>query len=238
MPQLDLILPAYNPSKGWHLYALERIGELRTLRPQWDIRLLVVSDGSLLGHEGEVQEALKLGMNAAFVHLHYSGNRGKGYALRYAVDRSSADYVLYTDWDFPFTLESYLEALDSLSYGAEVVLPVRQLERYMRHLSPMRRMLSSGSRLLNRLLLALPSNDTQGGIKAFNRRGKDIFLSTRIERFLFDTEFIALAVRQQADVRLTTCQIRPEIVMSTMSWTTLRRELRYIPRLYIARWFS
>lgn len=238
MPRLDLILPAYKPSKGWHLYALERIRELQALRPQWDIRLLVVSDGVLDGHEEEVQEALKQGMQGAFLHLHYPQNRGKGYALRYAVHRSTADYILYTDWDFPFTPESYLEALDSLSYGAEVVLPVRQLERYIRHLNPVRRFLSAGSRLMNRLLLALPSNDTQGGIKAFNKRGKDIFMSTRIDRFLFDTEFIALAVRKQADLRLTTCQVRSGIIMSKMTWATLRRELRYIPRLYMARWFS
>lgn len=237
MKQLDLIIPAYNPSAGWQSYALERIGELQSLRPDWRFRLIVCDDGSTRGHTPEVLRELEEALPDAFEHIHYTPNRGKGYALRVAVERATAPYMMYTDWDFPFTTESYLEALDSLSYGAEVVLPVRQIERYHQHLNSTRRFLSKGSRLINRLLLALPSNDTQGGIKAFDRVGREAFLSTRINRFLFDTEFICLSTRRELDLRLTTCQIRPNIVMSAMSWTTLRQELCHIPRLFVARWF-
>lgn len=108
----------------------------------------------------------------------------------------------------------------------------------MAHLKPMRRFLSAGSRMINRLLLSLPSNDTQGGIKGFNNEGRRAFLATQVDRFLFDTEFIALATKRGLDIRLTSCHIRPGIQMSRMSWGTFLRELRNIPRLVVARWFS
>lgn len=238
MPQLDLILPAYNPSSSWHTYALERIKELQALRPEWQMRLIVVDDASLRGHEPEVQQALSEAMAGAYLHLTYPTNRGKGYAIRYAVERATAPHVLYTDWDFPFCNASYVEALDALLEGAEVVLPVRPTEQYMAHLKPMRRFLSAGSRMINRLLLSLPSSDTQGGIKAFNNEGRRAFLATQVDRFLFDTEFIALATKRGLDIRLTSCHIRPEVQMSRMSWGTFLRELRNIPRLVVARWFS
>lgn len=237
MPLLDLILPAYKPCIGWHKYALRRLHELHMARPEWEVRLIVVSDGSPCGHEPEVLAAFAEGMQGRFTHIHYLDNRGKGYALRQAVAASSADYILYTDWDFPFTTESYLSALDSLKDGAAVVLPVRKISEYRRHLNLRRRFFSLGSHLINCLLLGLPSKDTQGGIKAFDQRGRAVFLQTSIDRFLFDTEFIVLATRAQIDLRQTSCHVRPEIVMSSMSWSTLCQELRYIPRLFLKRWF-
>ena len=39
--------------------------------------------------------------------------------------------------------------------------------------------------------------ETQGGLKGFNARGKEIFLKTTIDEFLFDTEFIYRASLQK-----------------------------------------
>jgi hypothetical protein len=36
----------------------------------------------------------------------------------------------------------------------------------------------------------LEYSDTQGGLKGFNLKGKEIFMSTTIDQFLFDTEFV------------------------------------------------
>lgn len=235
--RLDIVLPAYNPTKGWELYALSRIHELERLRPEWQIHLYVSADGSTRGHEREVLTTLAEGMQGEFTHIDYGENRGKGAALRAAVEQTVAQYVLYTDWDFPFTTGSYLDALDALGEGADVVLPVRDTSLYMQHLGRFRRCLSSASRLMNSTLLLLPASDTQGGIKAFSARGRSVFLKTRIKRFLFDTEFIALSVRLGVSVSLTSCSVRSGIIMSGMGLSTLRRELGNIARLFYARYF-
>lgn len=247
--QLDIILPAYNPSEGWQSHTLSIIAELKNLRPEYRLRLIVSADGSKRGHSTKVQDELRQGMQAiepkleeAFIHLDYEENRGKGAALRYAVayaqHSNPTGLTLYTDWDFPFTLGSYLDAIDALSSGAEVVLPVRDVTLYMSHLGGWRKFLSSSSRLMNRLLLNLPSSDTQGGIKAFNARGREAFLKTKISRFLFDTEFIAIATKEGLNIRLTSSTVRSGLVMSSMSWRTLKSELSNIPQLFRARWYS
>lgn len=247
MKDLDLILPAYQPEPGWTLQALKYLGELKQLRPAWSIRLITSADGSRQGHSPEEHKQLLEGMqrispelSEPYLALDYGENRGKGAALRWAVGQSLESrpeaYVLYTDWDFPFSMGSYLDALDALSRGAEVVLPVRDTSLYRSLLRPWRRLLSSGSRLLNRLLLALPSADTQGGIKAFDPAMRSLFLKTRIDRFLCDTEFIAMATRQGRRIALTAALIRPEVQMSAMSARTLLSELPEIPRLLQARY--
>lgn len=236
--ELSIILPAYKPCTGWHLYALERLAELQALRPEWCMRLIITTDGSSEGHNPEVEEVLHQHFGDKLLYIRDKVNRGKGACLRTAVAQATTEYILYTDWDFPFTTDTYLQALDLLAMGAEVVLPVRQTEVYRRQLPWGRRLLSAGSNMMNRLCFSLPSHDTQGGVKAFNHRGREVFLQTKIDRFLFDTEFIALATRLGLDIRLSACNIREGIVMSPMSWRTLRTELKNIKRLFVARWFS
>lgn len=246
--QLDLILPAYNPEEDWQTYALERIRELSLLRPKWSIRLIVTTDGSTRGHSNRSTHELAEEMcnispqlEQAFIFINPPNNHGKGHCLRDAItqtqDSNPEGYTLYTDWDFPFTTGSYLDTLDTLDRGADIVLPIRDTSLYMQHLGSWRKFLSRSSRIVNSLLLALPNRDTQGGIKAFNHRGRGAFLETKINRFLFDTEFIALATKKQLNILLTTSTVRPDIQMSHMSWRTLRRELHNIPRLFQARWF-
>ncbi|MBK7037383.1 MAG: hypothetical protein IPH42_13850 [Bacteroidetes bacterium] len=45
--------------------------------------------------------------------------------------------------------------------------------------------------------MRLKISDTQCGLKGFNKKGKDIFLKTTINRYLFDLEFIFLVSRQK-----------------------------------------
>lgn len=235
--RLDFILPAYNASSGWAERVVCRIGQILEARPQIDLRLIIVPDGSSKGHEAEVRKQLKDFFADRLLYVDYPTNRGKGYALRAAVRCSDAPYILYTDWDLPFTNESLLNVIDTLVQGADVVLPIRDTQAYRGVLPPMRKMLSAGSHLINRVLLSLPHTDTQAGLKGFNQKGRDAFLQTKIDRFLFDTEFIAIATKMRLEIIPTRCFVRPEIILSTMSTKTILHELGNIPDLIRARWF-
>lgn len=234
---IDIVLPCYNPSGNWVAHVETVLYKLRSSRPDWDMRLIVVTDGSTQGHGRAERDAFE----AAFpgcIYVAYEPNRGKGYALRAGIKCSTADYVLYTDWDFPFTMESYLAVLDALQAGATVVLAERIQESYRRKLNLMRRVLSTGSHIVNGLLLSLPSNDTQAGLKAFASVARPAFLATTIDRYLFDSEFICLATRRRLPITVVKAAIRPGIVLSKMTMRTLFRELRHVPSLVRARWFS
>lgn len=235
--RLDWILPAYNPPEGWELEMLQRLKEVMSERPEWQIALYIATDGSVRGHSSELRNKLKQDCEQVFL-IDYKENKGKGFALRSAVAQCTAPYILYTDYDLPFTKDSYIAVLDALERGADVVLPQRDRKQYTDKLSPMRKILSGGSILINRLLLGLPARDTQAGLKAFNRRGADVFLSTTIERFLFDSEFIALSVRAHLNIVTTFCRIRSDIQLSSMGLQVLKSEFHNIPKLIRARWFS
>ena len=65
----------------------------------------------------------------------------------------------------PYTAESMCEVIDRVFAGTDVVIAVRN-RSYHSRLSPMRKMMSYGSKLLNRIFLNIRHTDTQGGLKA------------------------------------------------------------------------
>jgi hypothetical protein len=125
--------------------------------------------------------------------------------LRAGVELLNCDYYLYTDIDSPFTIDSVLNVYATLLLGNDVVCGDRG-GAYIRYLPLKRRVTSHVARWLNRYVLGIKNYDSQGGLKGFNRKGKEVFLRTRINRFLFDTEFIFLAERNP-EIKLYTVPI-------------------------------
>ena len=99
------------------------------------------------------------------------------------------DYILYTDHDFPYTLDSMSRVLEMLQRGVDVVVSTRD-KAYYDCLPFSRRLISRFVRGCNRYLLRMNYSDTQAGLKGFNRKGRFIFLSTCIDTYLFDLEFV------------------------------------------------
>lgn len=73
---IDLILPVYNPDKGWELTVVSKYKELNALWKHVDIHLYLVNDGSTRGVEENVINYIR--QNIPEVHiLSYSVNHGK-----------------------------------------------------------------------------------------------------------------------------------------------------------------
>ena len=107
------------------------------------------------------------------------------------------DYILYTDHDFPYTLDSMSRVLEMLQRGVDVVVSTRD-KAYYDCLPFSRRLISRFVRGCNRYLLRMNYSDTQAGLKGFNRKGRFIFLSTCIDTYLFDLEFVYKACHHLA----------------------------------------
>lgn len=202
---LDIVLPCYNPQKNWHL---ELLGFHKQAKTHFDIRYYVVDDGS---ENDELKKSLpeleKEGLSVSYIT--YSRNRGKGFALREGVRRTTNDHVLYTDVDFPFTNESVLRIAETLMSGNfDVVAGRRNEDYYANKMSGFRKLLSRWFRFVLRRLLKMQITDTQCGLKAFNARGKEEFLKTTVNRYLFDFEFI-YRVSQRKGLRV--CPVNVEL---------------------------
>ena len=192
---IDLVLPCYNPPSGWEERVATHFREVERLFSPVRFHLFIVSDGSRRGYEPETIDRLRqLIPNVCVVD--YKPNRGKGYALREAVKRCTSPYIIYTDYDFPYTNDSFGRMVETLLGGADVVVATRS-KSYQENLPPFRKVLSKLSHICNTWILRIKIKDTQGGMKGFSQAGQAIFLTTRINSFLFDTEFIYKASRRK-----------------------------------------
>ncbi len=213
VPDIDIILPCYNPVKGWATVVRDQLQLLRSGMPGVQIRAIVVNDGTVFE---DTDTSLSLLNQENDIHVvSYSNNMGKGFAIRSGVQHSTAPVVIYTDIDFPYTLESMLDVIAPVREGtADVALAVRNATYYSK-LPTFRRWMSKILRSANRIILGLHTSDTQGGLKAFNQKSKEVFLRTNINRYLFDLEFV-YRISKAREIRIKTVEadLREGIVMS------------------------
>lgn len=90
--------------------------------------------------------------------------------------------------------------------------------------------------MVNKHLLRLPFEDTQAGIKGFNQTGKNIFLSTTINRFLFDLEFVKIAC-SFPDIRIQSIYVvnNGSLLLSSFGFKTILIELFNLIRILVKR---
>ena len=237
----DLILPFYKPHEGWLDHLLESVAALKQALNGCGstLHVILANDGSPLScYQDEALNAIRAASDE-FTFATYDVNRGKGYCLRHAIEQAAdGDIQIYTDGDFPFGWQCAAEAFDRLKSGADVVMGVRGAD-YGKALHPLRKLISTGVRRLNRFLLGMPERylDTQAGMKAFRGAGKQVFLDTTVNTFLFDTEFILLAWDRGLRIDTIPLALRPGLTFSKMGWRVLFRELCHFLRIMPAHWF-
>ena len=193
---VSLVLPCYNPPAGWEQTICSAY-EAFCLRIKQQVELVVVMDGN----SGQIS-----GEAIAYIHEHipgiklirYEQNRGKGYAIRQGVAVASGDIIIYTDIDFPYTADSMFSVYSKLQQNeCDVAIGVKDAA-YYGHVPFLRRIISRFLRFFIRLFLAMPITDTQCGLKGFKKSVAPIFLSTTIDRYLFDLEFVRNCFRNKA----------------------------------------
>lgn len=220
---LHIIIPCYDPPIGWDTRLIDRGNELRSRLPQVGSRFIIVEDGSA----GPISAAKKEKVARALGSVHWlahATNRGKGAALRTGAAACTDGPCLFTDVDVPYTVESMVDAAHALLDGANVVLGQRKPDYYDR-VPWARRVISKGFRWMLRNIVRLPITDTQCGLKGFDQRGREVFLGTTIDRFLFDMEFVMLVSRRK-DLRVEMIDARLDegVRFSRMDYRILLRE--------------
>ena len=195
--------------------ALQKAGQIK-------IELVIVNDGSSKNVSEEHLAFLKTEIPAVKI-ISYQQNRGKGFALRKGVAETKHDLIIYTDIDFPYTQDSFLAVYATLADGFDVV-PGHRGSAYYNDTPFIRKLISKFLRWTLKTFLRLPTDDSQCGIKGFNRVGAAVFLDTQIDRFLFDLEFIKLAAKRKVKFKKATVVLKPDVVFSKVNLRILTRE--------------
>jgi hypothetical protein len=109
---------------------------------------------------------------------------------------------------------------------ADVVIGIKN-ESYYSHVPMIRKLISKTLRAFIKLLFKIKITDTQCGLKGFNHRGREVFLRTTIDRYLFDLEFIAL-VSDEPNMSILPMPVAlyPTVVFTEMSSSLLLSELK------------
>jgi glycosyltransferase involved in cell wall biosynthesis len=232
---MDLVIPFYNPQAGWEEKFVRKFNKLVDDYFDGDaksIHVIVVNDGSQ--NRFTEKEIAYLKENIPSVEaICYQENKGKGFALRTGVANALTGCCIYSDNDFPFGLGVIREMYDALQQGSDIVTGCRTKGNYFRHLPFKRKVASKGLAFINKYVLRLPVTDTQAGIKAFNQKGKNIFLQTTTERFLFDMEFILLAGKAGLHITEINVNVVPGVKMSDFSRKIMKQEFRNLIKIVL-----
>lgn len=220
---VDIVLPCYNPSSNFVEILFKQLQELKNSYPTKSFRYIISNDGSSKNFGPEEKKLLMTLLPDAIV-IDNPVNLGKGAAVRAGIAASDAAFTIYSDIDLPYSIDSMCHVIDKTLANYDVVIAIRN-QSYYSQLKPLRQIMSRGSQLLNRMVLGTKHTDTQGGLKGLSPRARQIMLRTKINGFLFDTEFVVMAAKTKG-IRIINVEatLREEIVMSTMSIRILFRE--------------
>lgn len=197
---ISVVIPAYNEETVLEESAQEVAGVLSKVSPlDWEI--VIVDDGSL---DQTAQMAERLTRDPHFRLIRHERNRGKGAAVRTGVFNAQGDIVLVCDADLSTPPEMLVPFLHELSQGADIVIGDRRSTeaRIERPQSLLRRMLGGGYAALARQVAGIPLRDFNCGFKLFRgKAARSLFADCRSDRWTWDVEIIALAVRRGLTVR-------------------------------------
>ncbi len=161
-----------------------------------DHEIIVVDDGSTDRTSPVVAE---LAQSIATLRIiRYEKNRGKGYALRTGVLASQGDLVLVSDADLSTPIEELDTLLPCLSeYHIAIGSRALALSNIVVKQPWWRQGMGKTFNRVVKLLVLDNFNDTQCGFKLF--RGdvaRELFREARIDRFAYDVEILALAIKK------------------------------------------
>jgi len=190
---LSVIIPAYNEEKRLPKTLIDIYNYL--LSKNYNFELIVVSDGSK-DKTCQVAEDLKEKIKNLEVVCEKI-NRGKGYAIKLGVERAKGDFIIFTDADNSTPISEIEKFWPEFEKGADVVIGSRDKKGAI--LDPpqslFRRFVGEVFKYLRKIIVGLwEIEDTQCGFKCFRQKtAKEIFKISKIERFAFDVEILAIA---------------------------------------------
>jgi glycosyltransferase involved in cell wall biosynthesis len=229
MSGLAIIVPLYNPHNDWFDAICDSISGLDSILKDVEYSIVLVNDGSTDFEESYIEKLMS--KTNKVVYFSYPVNQGKGYAIRFGLSKTQADYYVYTDIDFPFGYE-VIKNMYQIFTGSRtsLIIGIRDKE-YFNLLPFKRKILSIAIHNINFVLTGFKVRDTQAGIKGFDNEAKKVFLATRTNGFLFDLEFICGCLRKRLKYSIIKIHPRPEIKFSDFPVPVIKRELKNLIKI-------
>lgn len=195
-PLLSVIIPAYNEHDRI-VPTLENtinyIGEKK-----YASEVIVVSDGSS-DHTAEVAKSFKGSRNIQVRVLEYHPNRGKGYAVKYGMQRINGRIAMFMDADYAVPMKYSEAGIKLIESGYDIAIASRAVSGAViqKHQNIFRKISAKIYTLIQNGYLGIPYPDTQCGFKFFTRRAaQTLFSQQKLDSVIFDPEILWLAKKE------------------------------------------
>lgn len=190
-PLLSVIIPAYKQQRT----ITKDLSRIRNVlgRIRYRSEIICVVDGRI---DKTFEKAQKYaGRYRRIKVVGYETNRGKGYAVRYGIARSSGEIIAFIDAGMdlnPNGLSMILEHFEW--YNADIIVGSKRHQASRVVYPWQRKILSIGYQYLVWILFGLRIKDTQVGLKLFRREVLEKVLPRLlVKAFAFDIEMLAVA---------------------------------------------
>lgn len=163
-PKLSIIIPAYKEEKNIYK-TIDAIVSTHERLP-YSYEVIVVVDGS----PDKTQEEAKRHKSTRVRVFSYTPNQGKGYAIKYGVDRAAGEIITFTDagGDFdPTQFDKFVKLMEV--FDADMVIGSKLHPASKVDYPFLRKVYSYVYHKIIRLLFGLNVTDTQTGLKFFRR---------------------------------------------------------------------
>jgi len=198
---LSVIIPAFNEEKRIKETLESVFGYLSKQNYDWEV--IVVSDGSK-DNTVKVAEGFALS-HKGFKVIGIQKNHGKGYVVRQGMLEAKGEYRLFTDADNSTSIEQIENFLPHFKSSYDIVIGSIEIKdaKIYEKAQWYRRAMGHYSKYLIRIVAGLwEIHDTQRGFKCFRAKAaEEIFRRTKIDRFGFDIEVLALAKKLKFKIK-------------------------------------
>ncbi len=191
---LSVVIPAYNEEKRI-TKTLESIAGFLS-KQNYKTEVLVVCDGAT-DKTAEIARTFS-GKIAGLKVIDNKENHGKGYVTRQGMLEARGEYRVFMDADNSTSLDQVNNFLPFFSQGFDVVIGDRDLKgsKIAVHQSKFKEFLGDFGNFLIQFFAVPGIRDTQCGFKVFSAKAAhDIFTRMMIDRWGFDIEALALALK-------------------------------------------
>lgn len=190
---LSLIVPAFKQEKTI-VKDIENLSSvLSSLFINYEI--IVVVDGFFDKTYARIKKQESRSKNLSV--LGYEKNIGKGFAIKYGVEKARGDVIGFIDAGMDLDPSEISIMLNMMDWNkADIIIGSKLHPESKVNYPPVRKILSWGYRTLTHLLFGFNVKDTQVGLKFFKRKvAKDVFSKIIVKKFAFDIEVLAVAYK-------------------------------------------
>jgi dolichol-phosphate mannosyltransferase len=195
--RLSILIPAYHEERTI-AEVLRRVAAVDTGSLGFEKEIIVCDDGSRDATAAEIERIA--GELPGIRLVRHPRNRGKGAAIRTALEHATGDYVLIQDADLEYEVDDYPALLSAVKDGADVVYGSRFLRK--RWPDGMRFANYVANRVLTTTANVLYGHDITDEATCFKVFRTDVLrgLSLTCERFEFCPEVTAKLGRRKVRI--------------------------------------